>query len=66
MCPTPWKISFGSRREASTSVRSGLANKKMKGQLRPYHCVCGGWHLTSMSPADLRRIRKQRRGQVAA
>jgi len=66
-CPTPWKISFGSRREALTTTRGvsrrGKADAK---QLRPYHCRCGGWHLTSMSSAQLRQLRKQRRMAVAA
>ncbi len=61
LCPTPWKMRFTSRRMAldlSRRARSGT-----KGQLRPYRCECGNWHLSTISAADLRRNRKTLRAK---
>lgn len=63
ICPTPWKISYGSRAAAVMDARQrdrdGVAGRK-KGQLRPYRCDCGRWHLTSMPRAAVRMLRKRR------
>jgi len=61
-CPTPSKLKFASRREALTATKHASSKgKAVHRQLRPYHCQCGFWHVTSMTPAALRELRKMRR-----
>jgi hypothetical protein len=45
-CPTPRKLCYQSRREALQATR--VMKSGLKGQLRPYRCACGNWHLSSM------------------
>ena len=55
-CPSR-KIGYVSRREAITGSKNSPGPRQ-----RPYHCGnCDLWHTTSMSSADLRRVRKRDR-----
>jgi hypothetical protein len=58
-CPTPWKVPLDdpdeARRESKRDTRPGT------GQLKPYRCVCGSWHLTTISAARLRQVNRRRR-----
>lgn len=48
------------RRFASTSRKP-----ERRRQLWPYHCrECGGYHLTSMTKAEVRALRAQRRERL--
>ena len=57
-CPTPWKIPIGdadeARRLSKGETRPGT------GQLKPYHCDCGSWHLSTISRARLRQVNRRR------
>lgn len=44
-CPTPDKKWYPTRKIAKTRAR-GILNR-MNLRLRPYSCVCGGYHLSS-------------------
>lgn len=46
-CPRPEKIPYRSRDEVKQLLRR---SKALGGKnLRPYHCECGAWHVTSQS-----------------
>lgn len=60
LCRTPWKIRFTSRREAVRAISdNGISSKH--GQLRPYHCDCGAWHLSRMSRRQHKIVVKDRK-----
>lgn len=59
-CPTPWKTPYTSRKEAKATLNT-RRKASPKGQLRPYSCPCGYWHLTSMSRNVLRIAKRGRR-----
>jgi hypothetical protein len=61
-CPTPGKIPLPDAAEA----RRWSKRECSKGQLRPYRCVCGAWHLTTISRARLRQVNRRRRQEGAA
>lgn len=59
VCRTPWKIRFSSRREAVRAISdTGISSKH--GQLRPYHCTCGSWHLSKMTRRQYKTALKKR------
>lgn len=66
-CPTPWKVWYETRNlaksQAARATRGLLPSKN--GQLRPYRCECGGWHLTAISKNELRRVKKRQRARAA-
>jgi len=61
LCPTPWKMRWESRRSAVNHARRAKAAQKA-GQVRPYRCVCGCWHVSSMSKRTAKLVK---RGRVA-
>jgi hypothetical protein len=65
-CPTPDK-----RRSRAAARRrprrNGSAQRyTLKGQLRPYRCDCGDWHLTHLSGKNRQLDRRKRRANAAA
>lgn len=61
------KISFASVKDAKVEIHrmnhSPKYNKENLGsKSRPYKCpICGNYHLTTMSKAETRRVKKQRK-----
>lgn len=45
-CPHPEKSRFYDKARAKRAALH--ARKKIGHRLKPYRCVCGGWHLTSV------------------
>ena len=64
-CPTPWKQTFPSRASARDLLRRAKGPTK-DGQIRPYLCPCGAWHLTSMSRREVKNVLKRQRSRSAA
>jgi len=56
-CPTPDKLKFEGRRVAVHEAKK----RRCLGKFRPYRCVCGFWHLTTISAAGRASARKKRR-----
>lgn len=59
-CPTPWKMVWTTRANANMVAHHGKAAQK-GGQVRPYHCECGQWHLTSMSRKAAKAVKRRKR-----
>lgn len=61
VCRTPWKVAFTSLAVAVADGRRARQGrqKSRRGQLRPYRCECGHWHLTSMDKKAAKAKRKR-------
>jgi hypothetical protein len=66
VCPTPGKQSFVSRTAAKAEAKRAAQRYSLKGQLRPYLCDCGYWHLTHLAGKDRQLDRRKRRANAAA
>lgn len=56
-CPTPCKVPHASRRAALGFAKR--AKHLKAGQLRPYQCRCGAWHLTSMNKRESKKAARR-------
>jgi hypothetical protein len=65
-CPTPDKMGFPSRGMAKSEAKRIARRYTLKGQLRPYPCDCGLWHLTHLSGKNRQLDRRKRRANAAA
>jgi hypothetical protein len=65
VCPTPWKLRYVSRREAHDAMRHKTQPLRA-GQMHAYPCVCGVWHLTSMTKKQAKTLKKRARAMRAA
>lgn len=66
VCRKPWKVAFTSRAFAVADGRRARQGrqKSRRGQLRPYRCGCGHWHLTSMDKKSFKlKSRRSVRGE---
>ena len=66
LCPHPWKIRFPSRREALVYSKTGKTSNRLKGQLRPYSCACGGWHLSTLNRKQHKQMLKRKQRATGA
>lgn len=57
-CRTPWNIVYETRSIAKQAVRE--SRQKVSGQLRPYQCSCGHWHLTHLTKRAAKQIQRHR------
>jgi hypothetical protein len=64
-CPTPDKQAFPSRGSAKAEAKRAAQRYTLRGQLRPYRCDCGDWHLTHLS-GKLRQLDRRKRRANAA
>jgi hypothetical protein len=53
VCPTPWKMSWESRRHAMKQIAGATSPLKS-----------GRWHTTSMSRKDVKRVKRGKRGHA--
>jgi hypothetical protein len=60
VCRTPWKIRYDSRKQAKQQIREATGMSALRGQLRPYSCSCGGWHLTHLTKRAAKQIARHR------
>jgi hypothetical protein len=60
-CPTPGKLPYENRGAARQAAKDAERRFTLRGQMRPYSCVCGNWHLTRMAAADFRRLTRRKR-----
>ena len=62
-CPTPWNVRYTTRQFAKNALNSRSkavrSQQTRKGQPRPYPCVCGFWHVSSMSRTVFKRQRRR-------
>jgi hypothetical protein len=65
-CPTPDKMGFVTRGMAKAETKRITSRYSLKGQLRPYLCDCGYWHLTHLAGKDRQLDRRKRRANAAA
>lgn len=59
------KVSYASMKDVQFQLHRMNHSRKMRRQnmgqnSRPYKCHCGQYHLTTMSLADIRRLKKKR------
>jgi hypothetical protein len=64
-CPTSDKMGFPSRGMAKAEAKRISRRYSLKGQLRPYLCVCGHWHLTHLAGKQRQLDRRKRRANAA-
>jgi hypothetical protein len=60
-CPTPDKMGFSTRGAAKAEAKRISNRYSLKGQLRPYRCDCGAWHLTHLAGKNRQLDRRNRR-----
>lgn len=65
-CPTSDKMGFPSRGSAKAEAKRIAGRYSLKGQLRPYRCECGHWHLTHLAGKARQLDRRKRRANAAA
>lgn len=59
-CPTPWKLGYKTRGEARVTARGHFSQPNKRGQVKPYLCPCGSWHLSSMSKRAHKLVTRRR------
>jgi hypothetical protein len=64
-CPTPDKMGFVTRGAAKAESKRIANRYSLKGQLRPYRCDCGHWHLTHLAGKARQLDRRKRRANAA-
>lgn len=64
-CPTPWKMFWTTRRAAIQHSKQAKSPQKC-GQVRPYHCACGHWHVTSMTKQAVKAVKRRNAQRRAA
>jgi len=65
-CPTPGKVPYLTRGDARQAAKDAERRFTIRGQMRPYSCECGSWHLTKMAATDYRRLVRRKRKNEAA
>jgi len=63
-CPTPSKQVFVSRNGAKAEAKRVEKRYSLNGQLRPYRCECGHWHLTHLAGKQRQLDRRKRRANA--